>query len=337
MFKTLCVAFCIVFPIVVISQFVDIFLFIVFSIALTFVLYPFVDFFEKLGMSRFKSTLIIFFLLLFIVFCINYFFVSILFEQIEVVSTRFQKISFEEQITKFQIFIKSHFESIEVNDLGTKVNTFVKSNVERIQQQFSTTYTFIPFLFIIPIFLFFSIKEFHTLKKKILAASPNKYYEMTQNIFFNIENVITKYISGIFFQSIIIMVLTSFGLFLCGVEYAILLGFISGIFNIVPLLGNFISLFLPIIVTLAQFQNAKYIIGPIIVYIIVRIVDSNIIRSRLYNKVLKINPVLVLILIAIGNEWLGMIGTILIIPIYTIIRTTVTAAHWGFSNYHITK
>jgi predicted PurR-regulated permease PerM len=154
---------------------------------------------------------------------------------------------------------------------------------------------------------------------------------------FRIEQTITKYMQGMFLDSAAVGLLATIGFVSIGLDYSLILGLLIGVFNIVPLIGPVIGGVCPVLVAVVQYGTIKSAIAPLIIFGAVRMIDGSIIRQQIYKTMLSVPPVLVLILVALGNELMGVLGTILCIPIYTVISTTARETNWGLQHYKITS
>lgn len=117
----------------------------------------------------------------------------------------------------------------------------------------------------------------------------------------------------------------SIGYWMTGLPYIWLLGFIAGVANIVPYVGPFIGVVPAVLVALSI--SWKMVIGIVITMAIVQQVNGSIIYPALIGKSLKIHPLTVmLLLLGAGNLW-GIVGMIIVVPVYAIARTIILYAY----------
>ena len=103
------------------------------------------------------------------------------------------------------------------------------------------------------------------------------------------------------------------GLRLIGVPYALTLGVIGGVLEIIPYVGGFITLVLAGIVALTK--DPIHLIFVLAWYTVVVELEGHVIGPKLMNRVLKIHPLVVVVAIFLGGESLGILGALLAVPI----------------------
>ncbi|MBS4027762.1 MAG: AI-2E family transporter, partial [Ignavibacteriales bacterium] len=323
--KTILVVLTIAIPLMILSQFMEIFLVVVFSIAFTLVLYPAVDYFENKGLKRLNATLAVYgciatgFLLFYLIIF------PIFLSQIEDLVVKAQNISLEEKLQEVVTLVHSLEEKLQevlavvhlyvpktdinVEELRIKIVGGITSATIQFRRQLTDILSTISILTIIPLFVFFGIKDYHSIQKKFAAAMPNKYFEMTLSFFHRIEKQLSNYIRGIVLDSAAVGLLTSVGFLAIGLDYSLILGLLTGIFNIVPLVGPFIGGALPVLVAIIQYGSVKHAILPLAIFGLIRVLDGYVIRQIIYRTLLKMPPLVVLLLIALGQELMGVLGT----------------------------
>ena len=143
----------------------------------------------------------------------------------------------------------------------------------------------------------------------------NKYFHRTNEIFFH-------FLSSQFLDAIVVGILTSIAMSLLGVKYAVLLGFMIGLFNLIPYIGAIIAVVIAGIITLFT-GGLSQAIWMLIIVTILQQIDANIINPKIVGNSLKINPILVILAVTIGGAYFGIIGMFLAVPIIAIIKVLI--------------
>ena len=143
-----------------------------------------------------------------------------------------------------------------------------------------------------------------------------KYFDRSNSIFFN-------FIAGQFIDGIVVGILTSIGMSILGVKYAVLLGFMIGLFNMIPYFGAMIAVTIAALITLLT-GGLGQAIAMLIVVIILQQIDANIINPKIIGTSLKISPLLVIFGVTIGGAYFGVWGMFLAVPIAAILKLIVT-------------
>ncbi|ANK63441.1 AI-2E family transporter [Loigolactobacillus backii] len=173
----------------------------------------------------------------------------------------------------------------------------------------------------IPVMLFYMLKDGHRLIPSIQKLMPNRYKAETTDLLSKMGETISTYIGGQLIECTFVGVFTFLGYLLIGMPYAFLLGFIAGICNIIPYVGPYIGIAPALIVALTV--SPMQIILVIIVVVVVQQVDGNFIYPNVIGRTLSIHPLTIIILLLVAGNISGILGMILAIPFYAIVKTVV--------------
>lgn len=143
----------------------------------------------------------------------------------------------------------------------------------------------------------------------------DKYYNNSNAIFF-------KFIASQFLDAIIVGITVTIAMSIMGIKYAPFLGFMIGLFNMIPYIGAIIATVIAAIITLIT-GGLSQAIWMLIVVIILQQIDANVINPKIVGKSLKISPLLVLFAITIGGAYFGILGMFLAVPVIAVIRIIV--------------
>lgn len=175
-------------------------------------------------------------------------------------------------------------------------------------------------LILIPIYTFLILLyRSHFIKFLYKVVSP-KNETVLQNILTKVKTVIQSYIIGLIIEMGIVGVLTTTGLMLLGVEYAIFLGVITAILNLIPYLGILVAAFISIAATLVDSNEISMIIGIIVLNAAVQLIDNNLIVPKIVGNKVRINALATMVGVIIGGAVSGIAGMILSIPLIAIIK-----------------
>jgi predicted PurR-regulated permease PerM len=161
---------------------------------------------------------------------------------------------------------------------------------------------------------YFTVEE-EGMKRFIRSVSPSHYHPYLMQLINRIQRRLGYWLRGQLILSVVIFVLTFIGLTILGVDYALLLALIAGIFEIIPYLGPFLGA-VPA-VFLAFVQSPVKALLVVILYIIIQQLENNIIVPKVMSKSVGINPLLVIIILLVGGKIGGAVGMILAIPVAT--------------------
>lgn len=160
------------------------------------------------------------------------------------------------------------------------------------------------------------------LKKLAEAVFKEKTYQNIDKYFNNSNEIFFKFIASQFLDAIIVGILVTIAMSIMGVKYAPLLGFLIGLFNMIPYIGAIIAVAISSIITLIT-GGLSQTIWMLIVVIILQQIDANIINPKIIGQSLKISPLLVIFAITVGGAYFGILGMFLAVPTIAVIRILV--------------
>lgn len=148
-----------------------------------------------------------------------------------------------------------------------------------------------------------------------VSTQIGKYVNSSNTVFF-------KFISGQLIDAIVVGIIETIAMSIIGVKYAILLGFIIGLFNIIPYFGAIVAVGISIIITTITGGLSQAIIMTIVV-IILQQVDSNIINPKILGDSLEISPLLVIFAVTVGGAYFGVTGMFLAVPVIAVLKILI--------------
>ena len=189
-------------------------------------------------------------------------------------------------------------------------------------------------LTLIPIYIFLFLLYrtlFITFLSKLFQP---EYHEKLQDILYQIKVSVQSYIVGLLIEMIIVSTLTSVGFMIIGLKYAIVLGLITGLLNLIPYIGILFAGILSIIATLTASPDITLIIGVLIIVIVVQLIDNNLIVPMIVGSKVQINAFVSIVGIIVGGVIAGFSGMFLAIPIIAILKVIFDRIEslepWGY-------
>ena len=131
------------------------------------------------------------------------------------------------------------------------------------------------------------------------------------------------FIKGVSLVYLIVGVLNSIGLSILGVPNAILFGFIASILTFIPYVGITIGALLPITVAWLTFDSIFYPLGVVGIFVVVQILEANVIFPLIVSHHLKINALAAIVVIVVGGLLWGGAGMILLLPFVAMLKLII--------------
>lgn len=171
-----------------------------------------------------------------------------------------------------------------------------------------------------------SIKKF--LMDIAYAMFDDKWYEVCIKYSRRLNSIFYGFISGQVVDAFIVGVISVIAMSIMNVKYAVLLGTLIGVFNIIPYFGAIFGILFAIVITIftGGFKSAAILA---IVIVVLQQIDANIINPRIIGNNLHISPILVIFSVTVGGAYFGPLGMFLGVPILAIIKEIVL----DFINY----
>lgn len=144
------------------------------------------------------------------------------------------------------------------------------------------------------------------------------YIELGKN-FRRSNEVFFKFLSSQLLDGFVVGVMVSIAMSILHVKYAVLLGFMIGLFNLIPYLGAVVAVVIAVIIT-ALTGGISQAIWMAVVVTILQQIDANIINPRITGSSLNISPILVIFSVTLFGAYFGIIGMFLAVPIVTVIK-----------------
>lgn len=334
--KVFLVTFAITAPIVGFSFFGDLFLILVLSFVLMMVMKPVVDKCENYGISRTVSILAIYLVFGGAVAGLLVFMYPILVTQITQITASFDANNLSRMLHQLGESVSQQLPFVTSDTVIEKFNDLAMAAGNTAAQSIASAAGFAASLLVVPFIGFFLLHDYHVFQKKFIEILPNKYFEMSLKVVRTLEVQLSNYIRGTCIESLLVGVVYVVSYSVLGINYAIVLGLIGGVTNIIPFAGPFIGAIPVVLISIMQYGDAHMLIPIIISTVVVQQIDQIFIQPAVFSKIMSIHPLVMFLVILIGNEVLGVTGMVLAVPIYTIITVTARETNWGLKNYKIT-
>lgn len=152
--------------------------------------------------------------------------------------------------------------------------------------------------------------------KENTYKSLGRYFDRTNEIFFN-------FIAGQVLDGFVVGIITSIAMSIMGVKYAVPLGFMIGLFNLIPYFGAIIAVVIATLITFLTGGLTQAILMVVVVTILQQL-DANIINPKIIGNSLEISPLLVIFAVTVGGAYMGVWGMFLAVPIIAVIKLFIT-------------
>jgi len=176
---------------------------------------------------------------------------------------------------------------------------------------------------------FFFLKEEGMFREGLMALTPEGYEDRFSRSFDRITNLLNRYFIGLVIEIIIVAILVTIGLLIVGLNFgtAALIGVLCGLFNVIPYLGPWIGGGFGIVIALPMNVDQPFMSHtlPVLGFMIIvfgssQMIDNILIQPLIYSSSVKAHPLEIFLVIMAAGSIAGILGMILAIPVYTILR-----------------
>lgn len=144
-------------------------------------------------------------------------------------------------------------------------------------------------IFLIPVYVFMILFYQPILRDFINQLFSAANQSRVTGVVTQIKTVIQKYLVGLVFEAAIIGTLYTITLLVLGIEYAIMLGIIGALINVIPYLGGIVGVALPMLIALATKPSPWYAVYILVIFYIIQLIDNNFIVPKIVASQVKIN------------------------------------------------
>lgn len=313
----------------------DIIVPLIFSVMIAVLLYPIVNFFVRMKINRVIA--ILFTLLLTILITASLTVLIVRQASIFIDSWPIMVEKFTVTLNEFTHWASRYF------DLNQwKVNRWIKTtqadSLTMSGAEVGKTMFFVGnglmVMLLVPVYVFLLLYYNRLIIEFIHRVFVSSDQNQISKIISETKIVIQRYLAGLVIEAIIVAILNITALFALGIEYAILLGILGALLNVIPYIGGLVAVALPMAVALATKDTGMYALYVLAIYYIIQLVDNNIIVPLIVSSKVRINALFAIIVVFAGNALWGISGMFLSIPLLAIIKVICDHIEplkpWGF-------
>jgi len=173
---------------------------------------------------------------------------------------------------------------------------------------------------LLPIYIFLMLFYKTLILNFLYEVFAEKNSTQVSNVLKETKNAIQSYMVGLLLEAIIVAILNSAALLILGVQYAILIGVIGALLNVLPYIGGIIAIALPVLIATVTKDGYTTQIGIIIAYLVIQFIDNNILVPRIVSSQVKINALVSLVIVLLGGTVWGIAGMFLSVPFVAVLK-----------------
>lgn len=306
------------------------------SAVIAYFLDPSVDKIEKkFHFSRLSASIIVMSVFLFILIVVGLVVFPMIYDQtLNIIQNTPQYMSFVSDnfypkivnfFAKYNIKIENDFFSLlKNNNIFNNSNLFIEKIIISTVGSTAFLINFLSLLFIMPILVFYLLKDWNNIINKIYLILPKKYAQEIKYVFILIDKSLSSYARGQIIVCLILAIFYAFGLTIFKLNHGFSIGIITGLLSFIPYVGFGLGVIIGILDGLIQWGISFTNLAPVvIIFIAGQFLESNFLTPNLIGKKVELHPLWIIFGIFFFGALFGFLGVFLSVPLTAIFSVLI--------------
>jgi len=183
---------------------------------------------------------------------------------------------------------------------------------------------------LIPVVLFYLLRDWDIMVAKLRKLLPRNIEPTITGLVHECDEVLGAFVKGQLMVMLALGVIYSVGLWVVGVDLALLVGMIAGAASIVPYMGFFVGIVAAFIAAMVQFNDPTILIWVSLVFVIGQALEGMVLTPLMVGDKIGLHPVAVIFAIMAGGQLFGFIGILIALPVAAVIMVLLRHLHLGY-------
>ncbi len=316
-FKSTVILFGLILFVYALSVLKDIFVPLVFALLLALLLNPMQNWFQRRGIPKFWAISFCILIAFTVILSIIYFLSSQVInfsDQLPLLKHKFSVI-----FLQFQHWLYDHLglNFQKQDQLITEVKNEMKPMVA---ETLDTAMSTIGLAVLLPVYTALFLYYKTLVLNFLFEVFAEKNSKEVSIVLQETKSAIQKYMQGLLMEALIVATMNALALWMLGVPYALLLGSIGAILNILPYIGGIVSTLLPMVVATLTKEGFETQIWILVAYMIIQFIDNNLLVPMIVSSKVRINALISIVVVLLGNALWGVPGMFLSIPVIGVLK-----------------
>lgn len=218
-----------------------------------------------------------------------------------------------------QHWLSSTF-NISIEKQMKMFNDAINGSKAYLGQTLNTVFGVLSFFVLIPLYVFLLLFYKPLILNFIFEIFEKDSEEQVAQILQETKSAVQSYIVGLMIEASIIAALNSAALLILGVKYAILIGVIGAILNLIPYIGGIVAILLPVLISFVTKDGYTTPVLIIAAYTVIQFLDNNVIVPRVVSSKVSVNALISILVVLLGGTLWGFSGMFLSIPFVAVLK-----------------
>jgi predicted PurR-regulated permease PerM len=292
------------------------------SMILAYLLHPLVDGLMKCRMNRLTAILVLYLFFIGVFGLLGWYGIPFIAKQAKELMTQLPFI--QEQALFIFSMMDHHIERLPdglhygIDDVIGNMEEGLRKAITGMVQGIGSLFGHFFSLVVIPFIVFYLLYDVEVIQKTLYYFVPKKHRKTSVKLWKDIDHSLGEYIRGQITVGFIVGILAFIGYYFVGLSYPLFLATFVGITNIIPYFGPYIGAAPALII--AFITEPKILIWVILINFSIQILEGNVIAPWIVGKRLHIHPIFIIFALLIGAEMGGILGMIMAVPIFVVIK-----------------
>jgi predicted PurR-regulated permease PerM len=290
---------------------------IAFSVIIAILLNPLVTYFRRLKLNNVLSISLAVFIATVSVTALFYF----LSFQIVGLGQNFPllKAKLLQMLHQLQVWLQQHF-GVSMQKQAEMVNNTTTSGETVLSKTVGTALGALGFILLVPVYVFLLLYYKKLILNFLYEIFAEKNILQVTDVLTKTKAAIQSYMVGLLLEALVVAIMNSIALLILGVKYAVLLGVIGAILNMLPYIGGIVGTAIPLLMATVTKDGFSTQIWIIISYAVIQFVDNHFLVPFLVSSKVRINAFFSIVVVLIGGQLWGVSGMFLSIPFVAILK-----------------
>lgn len=206
----------------------------------------------------------------------------------------------------------------------------------KLSQSGQALFVWMAYLLLIPVVTFYLLRDWDYLVKQIQSLVPRRHVAMASKLAKDCDNVLSEFLRGQLLVMLTLGIIYTTGLWIIGLEFALLIGMLAGLVSFVPYLGFIVGIIAAFIAALMQFNELLPLFYVVLVFGFGQAVESMVLSPLLVGDRIGLHPVAVIFAVMAGGQLFGFMGVLLALPVAAVIMVVLRYLHEQYldSNFY---
>lgn len=182
-------------------------------------------------------------------------------------------------------------------------------------------------LLLVPVVAFYLLRDWDVLIERIRALLPRPVEPAVTRVARESDGVLGAFLRGQLLVMLVLGVIYSIGLWLAGIDLALLIGMTAGLLSFVPYLGNIVGVVAAVVAALVQYQDFAHVAYVLAVFVVGQMLEGMVLTPWLVGDKIGLHPVAVIFAVLAGGQLFGFLGVLLALPVASVAMVVLRHAH----------